>query len=97
MQKKGENNPNYGKNISEETRTKISDTKKSKQRVEGAGRPSQQIEVTDKKNNQTTSYDSIHEAARALNINHTSIVKYFVNNQKKKSLSKVSILLIKYS
>ena len=44
-------------------------------------RPSQQIEVTDIKNNQTTTYDSIREAARALNIDHTRIVKYFSNNQ----------------
>jgi len=52
-------------------------------RTEGAGRPSQQIEVTDKKNNQTTTYDSIREAARALNINHSSIAMYFANNQQK--------------
>ena len=61
------------------------ETKKSKgqQRAEGAGRPSQQIEVTDKKNNQTTSYDSIHEAARALNIKQSRISMYFANNQQK--------------
>jgi len=42
----------------------------------------QQIEVTDIKNNTTTSYDSIHEAARVLNINHSIIFKYFSRNQK---------------
>ena len=52
-------------------------------RPEGAGKLSQQIEVTDIKNNQTTTYDSICEAARALNINHTRIFKYFTNNQQK--------------
>jgi len=54
-----------------------------KPRPEGAGMPSQAIEVIDNKNNQTTTYDSIREAARALNINHTRIVKYFANNQTK--------------
>jgi len=54
-----------------------------KPKPEGAGSPSQAIEVFDNKNNQTTTYDSIREAARALNINHTSIVKYFANNQTK--------------
>ena len=50
---------------------------------EGSGNPSQQIEVIDNKNNQTTTYDSINEAARALNINHTNIVNYFARTQKK--------------
>jgi len=60
------------------------DAKKGKPRPEGAGKPSQQIEVTDIKNNITTSYDSIHEAARALNIsNHQAITNYFRQNQKK--------------
>ena len=53
-------------------------------RTEGAGKPFQQIEVTDIKNNTTTSYDSIREAARALNLpSHKSISKYFSNNQQK--------------
>jgi len=42
------------------------------------------IEVTDIKNNTTTCYDSIHEAARALNIpSYKSISKYFTNNKQK--------------
>jgi len=41
------------------------------------------IEVFDKDTNQTTYYDSINKAARALNINHAIIVKYFSRNQKK--------------
>ena len=49
------------------------------------------IEVINSKNNTTTSYDSIHEAARALNLpNHKQfriILKII-----KKSLIKVSIL-----
>jgi len=101
---KGENHPNYGKTRSNETKTKISDTKKGisgknhteeskkimseakkgKPKVEGSGKPSQQIEVTDIKNNQTTTYDSISEASRALNISsHKIISMYFLRNQNK--------------
>ena len=65
--KTGENNPNFGK----------------KSEGSGTGRPFQAIEVTDIKNNTTTSYDSINEAARALNINNARIVMYFSRNQKK--------------
>jgi group I intron endonuclease len=83
---KGNNNPNYGKTISNETRQKISDALKGRSKPEGAGSPSQSIEVTDMtlpKNNQTTTYDSIREAARALNINHSRITMYFTKNQQK--------------
>ena len=49
-----------------------------------AGKPSQAIEVTDKKTNQTTTYNSINEAARALNLyDHKIISNYFKQNQKK--------------
>jgi len=41
------------------------------------------IEVFDKDTNQTTYYDSINKAARALNINHGIIVYYFARNQTK--------------
>src|SRR5437588_11321494 len=71
--KKGEKNYNFGKTHSEET----------KQKPSGAGKASQVIEVTDKKNNTTTSYDSIHAAARALNISYSSINMYFLRNQQK--------------
>jgi len=81
--KKGQNHPMYGKTLSDDIKTKISDTKKSKPKVEGAGRPSQQIEVTDNKNNTTTSYDSMGEAARALDIRGEAIKNYFANNQQK--------------
>jgi hypothetical protein len=43
----------------------------------------QKIEIFDKKINQTTYYNSISEAATALNINRTIIVNYFARNQKK--------------
>jgi len=50
----------------------------------GSGKPSQQISVFDEENNQTTIYDSIREAVRALNIpSYKSISKYFTNNQQK--------------
>jgi len=52
-------------------------------KVEGSGSPSQAIEVTDIKNNITTNYGSIREAARALNIHKSVIDKYFSKNQKK--------------
>ena len=62
----------FGKNHSDESKKIMSDAKKGeknpmhgKPKPEGAGSPSQQIEVFDKENNQTTTYDSIHEAARA--------------------------------
>jgi group I intron endonuclease len=81
--KKGENNPMFGKNLSEETRTKISESKKGKPKPKGSGSPSQAIEVTDIKNNTTISYDSISEAARALNINESSIRSSLRYNSKK--------------
>jgi group I intron endonuclease len=75
---------------SDETKQIMSDAKKGennpmygKPKVVGSGSPSQQIEVTDIKNNQTTTYDSINEAARALNIHPARIVMYFSRNQKK--------------
>jgi len=72
-----------GKSHSKETRKKMSDAKKGFVRAEGAGRPTQKIEVFDIENNVTTIYDSIHEAARALNIKHSVISTYFKNDQKK--------------
>jgi len=89
--KTGENHPMFGQNHTEETKIIMSDAKKgeknpmfNKSRPEGSGRPSQQIEVTDVKNNTTTYYDSIREAARELNLtNHTIISNYIKNNQQK--------------
>ncbi|KAG0122708.1 hypothetical protein HOY82DRAFT_641441 [Tuber indicum] len=75
--------PMSGRNHSDESKTKISDAKKGKPRTEGAGKLSQKIEVVDKNTNEITVYSSICETARALNISHTIIVKYFTNNQKK--------------
>jgi group I intron endonuclease len=81
---KGKNHPNYGKTLSDETKQIMSDTKKGeknpmhgKPKPSGAGNSSQEIEVTDIKNNTTTSYDSIRAAARALNIRNSSIDMYF--------------------
>jgi len=79
-----------GKTHSGKTKTKISDAltgeknpMHNKQKPEGAGRPSQQIEVTDITNNQTTIYDSISEAARALNLTSYRIISnYILRNQK---------------
>jgi NUMOD1 domain len=52
-----------------------------KPRPEGAGKPCQKIEVFDKDNNETTTYDSISAAAIALNIRQTSISEYLRNNR----------------
>lgn len=41
------------------------------------------IEVLDVKNNITTIYSSMSEAAKILNISHVSIVNYFSRNQVK--------------
>ena len=86
--KKGAKSFLFGKNHSDETRKKISDAIKGenhpnfgKPRHEGAGKASQQIEVFDFQEKTTTSYNSISEAARTLNINNATIVKYFANNQ----------------
>jgi len=54
-----------------------------KQKPEGTGKLSQQIEVSDIKNNITTSYDSMSAAAIALNIYIRRISNYFIKNQKK--------------
>ena len=55
-----------------------------KPKPEGAGSPSQAIEVFDNKNNQTTTYNSISAAARALNLpSHKAISDYIKNNKKK--------------
>jgi len=51
----------------------MSEAKKGRQKQEGSGRPSQQISVFDKKKNETTIYDSISEASRALDIPNSSI------------------------
>jgi group I intron endonuclease len=81
--KKGENHPMFGKNHSDETRKQISDSKIGQARPAGSGSPSQAIEVTDVKNNNKTSYNSISEAAIALNIQQSRISLYFKNNQVK--------------
>jgi group I intron endonuclease len=88
--KKGAKSYLFGKNHSDETRKKISDAIKGenhprfgKARHEGAGKASQQIEVFDFQEKTTTSYNSISEAARTLNINNAIIVKYFANNQQR--------------
>jgi hypothetical protein len=82
--------PMSGRKHSDETKILMSDNKKGKShpnygkaRYEGSGRPSQQISVIDNKTNQTTTYDSISEAARVLNISKSGISEYFRDNQQK--------------
>jgi group I intron endonuclease len=77
-----------GRNLSEEHVAKLSAEKKGKNnpnfgkpRTPGSGKPSKQIEVTDLEEKTTTTYNSISEAARALNIPQTRISHYFSQNQ----------------
>src|SRR5205807_1114710 len=79
--KKSENSGWFktGHSHSDESKQIMSDAKKGK--PSGSCKPSQQIEVTDIKNNITIYYDSISEAARALNILQASISMYLKNNQ----------------
>jgi hypothetical protein len=74
--KKGENHPCLG-------RTGEKHPLFGKPRAEGSGRPPQQISVIDNQTNQTTTYDSMWEAARALNIECSIITNYLKNNQRK--------------
>ena len=68
---------------SEQTKGKISVAMLGKPKIEGSGRPSQQISVIDNKTNQTTTYDSIRAAARALNMDCGIISSYLKRNQQK--------------
>lgn len=70
-----------GKIHSAETRAKISNSKKGTARVWGAGKPTQKVSVFD--NNQTTIYESISAAAKALGIRTTAISNYLIDNRKK--------------
>jgi group I intron endonuclease len=69
--------------LSEEHKAKISEALKGENHPKGAVSPSQQIEVFDIKNNTTITYNSISEAARALNFPPAIISTYFKNNQQK--------------
>ena len=83
-------NAKRGGKHSDETKQKISDahigsklSDETKQKISNAMPTSIKIEVTDIKNNTTSYYDSISEAARALNINKSVIDMYFIRNQQK--------------
>jgi hypothetical protein len=93
----GENNPKFEKNIALKLSLKCQISKrekiilclvkkKSKERsafLTKKESPSQKIKVFDLQENTTTYYNSINEAARALNISHSIIVIYFARNQQK--------------
>src|SRR5437588_4338719 len=80
-----------GSKHSDDTRKILSDIKKGnthgfkkgQPKLKGSGKPSQIIEVSDIKNNQTTTYDSISAAAKALNIKQSTITNYILLNQQK--------------
>jgi group I intron endonuclease len=80
-----------GKTLSDDTKQKISDAmtgekhpRYNKSRPEGAGSPSQAIEVTDSELNKTTTYNSISEAAIALNLTSYRIISNYIKNNQKK-------------
>jgi excinuclease UvrABC nuclease subunit len=82
--------PFSGRKHSEESKKIMSDAKKGaknsmfgKPKPIGSGVPSQKIEIIDLQEKTTTSYNSMREAARALNINKARIGNYFSRNQKK--------------
>jgi len=90
--KKGNNNPIKAQ--SEETRNKISVSRKAN--PSGSSQPSsQKIEVLDLETNITTRYDSMREASGALNVNLSSVGQYLLKS-KKNSHIKEGILLPKF-
>jgi group I intron endonuclease len=88
----GEKNSMYGKKRihSEETRAKQAagvkgekNPRYGKARADGAGSPSQRIEVLDILTNSVTQYDSISAAGLALGIKSTTISTFIGRDQKK--------------
>jgi len=78
--------PMYGRIHLEETRDKMRNAQNSgwfKKGVINNGNPPQKIEVLDIETNLTTTFDSIHAAARSLDIKHYIISQYFIRNQQK--------------
>lgn len=67
----GVNNPMFGKDVSEETKAKLSEA--AKNRVKSK-KPSFVVEILDLENNLTTEYKSIREAARSLGTNMSTLV-----------------------
>ena len=53
-------------------------------KIEGSGKPSQAIEVTDIQNNNTTTYNSMREAARVLNLPNFNIIRNYIKNNQVK-------------
>jgi len=64
-------------------------------RPEGAGKPHKKIAVLDKDNNNTTIYDSISAAAKALGIRQTAISNYFQQNRTTPDLFFLLFIIIK--
>jgi len=71
-----------GSNRSEESRAKISGALKGNSNAKNHPN-SLKIEVTDLEKDTSTIYNSMREAAKALNIHVSIISRYFSNNQKK--------------
>jgi group I intron endonuclease len=84
-QRKNDNPARFkeGHKHSEETTIKISDAMKGRKKSVGAGKPSVQIEVLDLETGTKTTYYSMSEAARALDITQSTITRYFSRNNPK--------------
>jgi group I intron endonuclease len=85
---KGKNNPMFGKKHSVEYKAKMSEALKGENhpmfgKTGEKHHSSLKIEVTDLELNTTTTFGSMSEAARALNIAQGRISDYFTRNQKK--------------
>jgi group I intron endonuclease len=70
-------------NSSEEHKAKISASLMGHPRIEGAGRPSVEIEVLDMKTGEKKIYPSMNEAARAIGVSRGGISQYFSRNTQK--------------
>jgi group I intron endonuclease len=76
-------NAQKGENNSMFNRTGEKNPMFGQARQEGSGKPSQAIEVTNVQTNTKTSYNSFSEAAKALNIQQSTISMFLKNNKKK--------------
>jgi group I intron endonuclease len=71
-----------GKILSKETKAKIAAAHLGKAKIERVGKPSQRILVIDILRNESQEFESISAVANHLDIRHSTISKYLINNQK---------------
>lgn len=71
-----------GRKLPQQALDKLSIAHKGRARPAGSGKPSQRVEVLDILTNKRMEFDSIREAARALDIKPNTIMMYFKRNSK---------------